>query len=67
MWTALQSALQIRGTNSNLEVDQLLGECAHFIVETEAIFANLVGCEDEVTLTFLGAVKDDLLLSAWRR
>lgn len=51
-------------TYSDLEINKLLGECAHLVVEAEAVLADLVGSEDEVALSFLRSVKDDLLLAA---
>lgn len=49
--------------HSNFKVDKLLGERAHLVVEAKAIFANLVGRENEVALSFFGTVKDDFLRS----
>lgn len=47
-------------TYSNLEVDHLLGERRHFIVEAERVLAIALGSEDVVTLSLLGSVQDDL-------
>lgn len=49
-------------THGNLEVDKLLGECAHLVVEAERVVANLVRSEDKVTLALLLAVQNDLLV-----
>lgn len=43
-------------TYSNLEVNDLVTDCAHFIVEAEAVFADVVGCKDKVALLFVHAV-----------
>lgn len=53
---------QTQQTNGNLEINKLLGECAHLVVEAERVLANLVRREDEVALTLLFAVQDDLLV-----
>jgi hypothetical protein len=46
---------------SNFEIDKLLRECAHLIIETESVFSRLARGEDEVTLSLLFAVQDDLV------
>lgn len=43
---------------SNLKVDKLLGVCAHLVIETERVFANLPGGEDKVSLPLLLAIHD---------
>lgn len=53
-----------RGAYGDFKVDQLLCESAHLVVEAEAVLADFIGCEDEVTLSFLGSVEDDFLLPA---
>lgn len=40
----------------DLEVNHLLCECGHFIVEAEAVFTNALGREHKVSLTLLGAI-----------
>lgn len=50
-------------TYSNLEVNHLLGESRHLIVEAERVFTVALGSEDVVTLSFLRTVQDDL--AAW--
>ena len=40
----------------NFEINEFLGESAHLIVEAEAVFAWLGGCEYEIPLTLLGSV-----------
>lgn len=47
-------------TYGNLKVHHLLGECRHLVVEAELVFADALGCEDEVALALLVAVQDDL-------
>lgn len=49
--------------DGDFEVDHLVGKGADTVVEAEAVLANLVGCEDEVTLAFLGAIKNSLFSS----
>jgi hypothetical protein len=44
----------------NLEIDHLLGESRHLVVETEGVLSNTLGSEDEVTLAFLCPIQDDL-------
>lgn len=40
----------------DLKVNHLLRERGHFIVEAEPVFANALGRENKVSLTFLGAI-----------
>ena len=46
---------------SNLEVHKLLRECAHLVIEAESVFSRLARSEDEVTLTLLFTIHDDLV------
>ena len=55
---------KIRGrktTNGNLKVDKLLRVSAHFVVEAKFVVADLVSREDEVALTLLFPVQNDLI------
>lgn len=47
-------------TNSNLEVDEFLGKCAHLVVEAERVVSNQLRSEDEVALPLFFALQDDL-------
>lgn len=47
-------------TNSNLEVDEFLGKCAHLVVEAERVLSNQLRSEDEVALSLFFALQDDL-------
>lgn len=40
----------------NLEIDHLLGESRHLVVEAECVLANTLGSEDEITLALLCSV-----------
>lgn len=51
-----------RWSYGNFKVDDLLGVCAHVIVEAEFVIANFLRSEDKVTLTLLLANKNDLAL-----
>ena len=51
-------------TNRNLEVNKLLGECAHLIVEAERVVADPSSSKDKVALTLLLAREDDLAAGA---
>ena len=53
-----------RDAYRDLEVHRLLRKGAHLVVEAEAVFARVVGREDEVTLALFGAVEDHLLVGA---
>lgn len=48
------------GTHRNLEVDELVGDGAHLVVEAKLVVADLVAGEDKVALTLLLALGDDL-------
>lgn len=50
----------LEDAHRNLEVDEFLRKCTHFIVEAELVFANLVCGEDKVSLPLLLAVHDIL-------
>lgn len=51
-------------TNSNLEVDVFLRKCAHLVVEAERVISNQLRSEDEVALSLLFALQDDLSTGA---
>lgn len=55
------------GTYGDLEIDHLLGESAHLIVEAEAVFAHVKRCEDKIALSLLGAVENDFVCGADNR
>ena len=55
------------GTYGDLEIDHLLGESAHLIVEAEAVFAHVKRCEDEIALSLLGSVENDFVCGADNR
>jgi hypothetical protein len=46
---------------SDFKIDKLLRECAHLIIEAESVFARLARGEDEVALSLLFAIQDDLV------
>ena len=50
-------------TYGNFKVYELVGNGRHVVVEAEAVFAGLIGGEDEVALAFLFAVEDDSFLA----
>lgn len=51
----------------NLEIHHLLGKGRHLIVEAESVFPRLARREDEVALSFLGALHDHLFIGAGDR
>lgn len=51
-------------TNSDLEVNELLGGVAHLVAEAKLVVADGVGREDKVSLSFLLTVQDDLVAGA---
>ena len=55
------------GTYGDLEIDHLLGECAHLIVKAEAVFAHVKRREDKIALPLLGAVENDFVGGADNR
>jgi hypothetical protein len=48
-------------TYGNLKIHHLLRKCAHLVVETEFVLSNIVCGEDEVALTFLCTIENDLV------
>ena len=56
-WLAAWLAL-----DHNVEVDELLGEGGHVVLEAEGVFADVVGSEDVVTLALAYAVKENLVV-----
>lgn len=46
--------------DGDLEIDEFLGECAHLVIEAERICALFLSGEDEVALTLLLGLEDDL-------
>lgn len=48
------------GAHRNLEVDELVGDGAHLVVEAKLVVTDLVAGEDEVALALLLALRDDL-------
>ena len=46
----------------DVEIDELLGERAHVILEAEGVFADMVGSEDVVTLALAYAVEENLVV-----
>ena len=46
---------------SDLEIHRLLGKGAHFVVETESVFARLFRREDRVQLSFFGILHDQFV------
>jgi hypothetical protein len=46
---------------SNFEIDKLLCKCAHLVIEAESVFSRLAGGEDEVALSLLFTIHDDLV------
>jgi hypothetical protein len=52
----------VRGcTYGNFEIDHLLCESAHLVVEAETVFSHIIGREYEIALSLLGSVEDDLV------
>ena len=48
--------------NHDVKVDEFLGEGGHVVLEAESIFANSVGSEDVVALTFTNAIEKDFVI-----
>jgi hypothetical protein len=48
--------------DSNLEVDVLLGKSTHLVVEAEGVVADDVGGEDEVALSLLFTIQNNLAI-----
>lgn len=48
--------------DSDLEIDKLLGEGTHLVIEAERVIADNVGGEDKVSLSLLLTVHDDLAI-----
>ena len=46
-------------THRDFEIDRLIANGAHLVIETELIFAGFVGREDEISLTLFRAIEDD--------
>ena len=46
----------------DIKVHQFIGEGRHVVLKTESIFANCVGCKDEVSLSFSFSVEEDFLV-----
>ena len=59
---SLQGQDLIRGTYSDLEIYKLLGKCAHLIIEAEFVFTRFGRCENEVSLSLLLSIHNDLFL-----
>lgn len=51
-------------TYGDLEVDELLGEGTHFVVEAERVVTRLLRCKDKVSLSLLLARENDLAVRA---
>lgn len=65
-WDQLGTFISVaKGTDSNLEVDVFLSEGAHLVVEAEGVFADLVCGKDEVALSLLLAVHNNLAIGAF--
>lgn len=50
-----------RKTYRNLEINKLLCESTHLIIEAEPIFSRLTSREHEITLSFLLSIKNDFI------
>jgi len=50
--------------DGDLEVDELLGEGTHFVVEAERVVTRLLRCKDKVSLSLLLARENDLAVRA---
>ena len=48
-------------TYSYFEINKFLRECAHLIVEAKSVFSSLACGEDEVSLSLLFPIHDDLV------
>lgn len=59
--SSLRGRIDFFRTYRNLKVDHLLGECAHLVVEAEAVLARVVRREDEVALSLFYAIENDLV------
>ena len=46
---------------SDFKVDKLLCKCAHLVIEAESVFSRLARSEDEVALSLLFPIHDDLV------
>jgi len=46
----------------NLKVHKFLSKCAHLVVEAESVFARVGCCEDEVALSLLLPIHNDLVI-----
>ena len=46
----------------DVEVDELLGQGGHVVLEAESIFADSVGSQDVVALTFTNAIEEDFVI-----
>ena len=56
-WVSSRFAL-----NHDIKVDEFLGEGGHVVLEAESIFANGVGSQDIVALTFTNAIEEDFVI-----
>lgn len=48
-------------TYCDLKVHHLVRKCRHLIVEAKSVFADLLGSENEITLTLFLPVQNDIL------
>jgi len=46
----------------DIKVDELLGQGGHVVLEADGVFANCVGCEDVVALTFFFAGEEGFVV-----
>jgi hypothetical protein len=51
----------VRSFYSDFEVDKLLRECAHLVIEAKSVFSSFTRGEDEVSLSLLFPIHDDLV------
>ena len=65
IWLAWVREMGEGRTHGNFKIDKFLCKCAHLIVKAESVFAHIRCCEDEVSLSLLLSIHNNLVLWAY--